>query len=245
MPELTTWVAGAIVTTGAATIQAVTGFGFALVAIPFLMIIFNPKMAVGLSIIISFCSLLLLLLNVKHNTHWNIAKRLFWGALLGLPIGVTILKFLEIKTLKIIVSAFILILSMSMLFEIKFNIKSKSWFSQFIVGSISGILSTSIGMPGPPVILFLSNMDIPKEKFRATIAAYFVLIYPSSFITLSASGTLPPHTFSTALTLIPFTFLGFKIGNRFFRMIPGDKFKKIVVVMLIIIGSYSIINSIC
>lgn len=244
MPELITLISGAAVVTAAATVQAITGFGFALVAIPFLVLIFDPKMAVGVSIIVSFCSLLILLLKVKRDTQWSMVKTLFGGALLGLPVGVAVFYTLELQVLKILISVAVIILSILLALKVNFKIDGKSKRWQLGTGSISGILTGSLGIPGPPIILFLSNLDLPKEKFRATIVAYFVLIYPSSFIALFTTGALPTNIFLTSLSLVPFAFLGNFFGRLIFEMVPANKFKKVVLALLILVSSYSIITSI-
>ncbi|MBZ4687377.1 MAG: hypothetical protein JG764_1010 [Clostridiales bacterium] len=244
MPETTTWIQGAIVITSAATIQSITGFGFGLAAIPFLIMIYNPKMAVGLSIILSFCGLLTLLFKIKKETQWDMVKKLFLGAIFGLPVGVFIFKTVNVGILKIIISFTIIILSLLMTLKIRFRINSNNKKIQFITGTISGILTSSIGMPGPPIVLLLSNLELTKEKFRATTVAYFVLIYPSSFITLATTGSIPLNTFTTALTLLPFIFIGLKIGSKIFKTVPAEKFKNVVLFLLIMVGLYSIITTV-
>jgi len=91
-----------------------------------------------------------------------------------------------------------------------------------------GALSSSLGIPDPPIVLFLSNLDLPKENFRATLVAYFVLIDFFSYIALFVTNILLPRTFLMAITFIPFTFLGIFIGNKIFGKIPTDKFKGLV-----------------
>jgi len=244
MYGLTTWLLGAVAVTVAATVQAIAGFGLALVVVPFLMLMFDPKMAVGITIVVSVCSLSILLLKVRDDAQWSMVKTLFWGALLGLPIGVTILHVFKIQILKVFINAIIIILSILLTFEVNFKINGNSKKWQFGAGSISGALSSSLGIPGPPIVLFLSNLDLSKEKFRATLVAYFILIDLFSYIALFVTNTLPPRTFLIAITFIPFTFLGIFMGNKIFNKIPADKFKRLVIILLIVVETYSIVTSI-
>lgn len=47
-----------------------------------------------------------------------------------------------------------------------------------------------------------------------------------------------------AITFIPFTFLGIFIGNKILSKIPTDKFKGLVLILLIMVAIYSIVASI-
>jgi uncharacterized membrane protein YfcA len=231
---------GAFVVTAASTIQASTGFGFALVALPFLMIVFGPKTAVGISMIVSFCSLFALLQKVKAHIQWGIIRILLLGMIIGLPAGVAAFSKIEVDTLKLFINIAIVILSILMVCRIKFNIDSDNKKWQLMTGIASGFLTNTLGMPGPPVILFLSNMSLSKEKQRATMVAYFVLTYMFSLITMFKLGNFQPTIFLTAVALVPFSFIGLFIGCRIFDRISPGKFRKVVSVFLMITAFYSI-----
>src|SRR5699024_11280520 len=52
----------------------------------------------------------------------------------------------------------------------------------FSIGGLSGTFTTRIGMPGPPLLLYFSNTNTPKEKLRGTTLAFYLFIYSISLV---------------------------------------------------------------
>ncbi|MCF8012351.1 MAG: sulfite exporter TauE/SafE family protein [Clostridiales bacterium] len=243
MNTLTTWFLGALIIGAASTVQAATGFGLALVSIPLLILIFNPKMAVGICIMVSFFSTLTLFFKNRHSTCWPVVKNILAGALPGMPLGLMAFSLFNVEVLKSFICFFIIILSMLMVFEVKLNIKKENTKMQILAGSLSGSMSSSIGISGPPVVILFSNLDLPKESFRASLVSYFIFIDTITYIGLLLNNSLPQYTNVFGFTFVPFVFLGTFLGNKFFTRIPAYKFKKLVLAMLIIISIHSIITT--
>ncbi|MEW6622538.1 MAG: sulfite exporter TauE/SafE family protein [Bacillota bacterium] len=242
--DINTLVFGALAAILSGATQALTGFGFVMVSMPLLILVFDPKTAVGLSLILSFSSIVVLMYTVKKDTNWQLVKRIFGGAVIGLPVG--LLVFSQINVLYLKIYASLVILLMSLLSLKNYNFKYDQDKAEKLIvptGIISGFLSGSVGMSGPPVALFLSSLDIKKEEFRATTLAFFLLIHPSSFISMFALGSLPLQTAKIALYLIPFAFIGMSMGRKLFNYVSNTLFKKIVLVLLIFAAGYSLVTS--
>src|SRR5690625_6642625 len=81
--------------------------------------------------------------------------------------------------LKLVVS--FLIISLTILFILNWRIRQTS-HRDFLVGGLSGILTTSMGMPGPPLLLYFSGTNTDKATLRATTLAFYLFIYLASLI---------------------------------------------------------------
>src|SRR5690606_32596336 len=101
-----------------------------------------------------------------------ILKRLVIGSWAGLAAGIIIFLLIDINKLKLAISFIILTLTIMLL--LKFRIKP-STKRDFAVGGLSGSLTTSIGMPGPPLLLYFAGTDTGKEKLRATTLVFICL----------------------------------------------------------------------
>ncbi|MGI6553460.1 MAG: sulfite exporter TauE/SafE family protein [Bacillota bacterium] len=242
--DISTLVFCALVAMLSGATQALTGFGFVMVSMPFFILVFDPKTAVGLSLMLSFFSITALMYSVRVDTNWQLVKRISGGAYIGLPLGLLVFSRINAVNLKVYASLVILLMSLLSLKNYSFKFEPEQ-AEKYVVptGIISGILSGSVGMSGPPIALFLSSLDVEKEEFRATTLAFFLLLHPSSFIPMFALGSLPLHTAKIALYLIPFVFTGMFIGRKLFNHISNTLFKKIVLVFLIIVAAYSLVTS--
>ncbi|MEW6662397.1 MAG: sulfite exporter TauE/SafE family protein [Bacillota bacterium] len=235
------WWGGAMVVVVATVLQSITGFGFALIAVPLFLFFFDAHTAVALNIMISFPSLVLLSLQVKEDILKPTVKTLFLGSLIGLLPGVVLFLNFDMFGLKMIISGVCLLFAGLLLANIApRGITGPK--AETLVGAVSGFLCGSVGMPGPPIVLFFNQQDMPKDKFRATTAAYFALIYPSTLIVMAATGAISPKTLYLALTLFPFTFVGKNLGFRLFPMVSQQQFQKGVPVVVILAAVYVLMS---
>ena len=240
--SLTIWLSSAVIVTLAGTLQGITGFGFALISVPLLLLVYDPHTAVGINIMISIASLSLLTFRVRRVVLIPIVKNLFFGSLLGIPLGAYIFLHFDLHLLKLTISLVTVVFSMILISGL--TVKSATgrlWEST--VGSLSGFLTGSIGMPGPPIILLLSNQRLSKDLFRATTSAYFILVYLASLLLLAWLGALDTNMVLTAISLVPFALLGGQLGFLIFPRVPQAKFQHGVSLLVLSSALYSVITS--
>lgn len=233
------WLIAAAIVCLAATLQGVTGFGFALISVPLLLLVYDPHMAVGINIIISFVSLFLLTLSVRKAIQRSLVKNLFLGSIPGIPLGAYVFLHFNLQELKLSIGLVTALCSLLLLSGVTIK-KATGRYWEGFTGSISGFLTGSVGMPGPPIILFLSNQQLPKDHFRATTAAYFTLAYPASLLLLALLGAIDGHIAITALSLTPFAILGGQLGCRLFPLIPQAQFQRGVPLLVLSTALYAV-----
>src|SRR5690625_193913 len=153
------------------TLQTSTGFGFSILATPFLLLLFEPYEAIQINLTLSLVISIALIAKIKKEIDYNTLKRFIIGSSFGLPLGIAIFLFTNVELLKLGIS--IIILMLTFLLILHFRIKQQS-NRDVLVGTISGSLTTSIGMPGPPLLLYFSGTNTEKEKLRATTLAFYL-----------------------------------------------------------------------
>ncbi len=147
----------------ASILQTSTGFGFSILATPFLLLLFQPNEAIQINLILSLVISAALIARIRKDIDYGILKRLVMGSAVGLPLGIVIFSFIDIRYLKLGVS--LIILALTVMLMLKFRIR-QSHGRDLAVGGLSGSLTTSIGMPGPPLLLYFSGTDTQKAKLR-------------------------------------------------------------------------------
>ncbi|MBC7959794.1 MAG: sulfite exporter TauE/SafE family protein, partial [Vallitaleaceae bacterium] len=158
----------------AALIQGLTGFGFALVAVPILSSFLLPKEVVPMMVVYSLVMNILMFLQQKRFVQLKELRVLIVFGLIGIPFGVYLLNALSAQTIKLV--AALLIIGTSMMMMLGWQWKTKSDFlSSAIAGLLSGILNGSTSMSGPPIVLFLANKKVGKESFRASLPTYGII----------------------------------------------------------------------
>src|SRR5665648_20235 len=88
MPSFNIWILASITVMSAGVIQSLTGFGFGLVSVPFLLMLFPSRQAVLISMVLSLCSLLMQGVRSRKLVNWIFVRQLIIIGLPGLIFGV-------------------------------------------------------------------------------------------------------------------------------------------------------------
>lgn len=224
----------------ASIMQTSTGFGFSIMATPFLLLLFEAKEAIQINLLLSFVISLALIRKIWTDVDKGILRRLIYGSLPGLPIGILIFLFMEPKHLKIGIGGVILLLTFFLI--LNFRLRQSSGRDLF-AGSLSGALTTGIGMPGPPLLLYFSGISTGKERLRATTLAFYLYIYAiSMFVQVSFAGTAE-IVWTSSLLALPLVGIGLYVGQRLFDRINQKTFRVFTYVILLFTGIYLLIQS--
>jgi len=224
----------------ASVLQTSTGFGFSIVATPFLLLLFDVTEAIQINLILSLIISSALITKIRSDIDFAILKRLILGSIAGVPIGVVIFQMADAQTLKLIISLIILLLTFLLI--LSFRIKPTVG-RDLVFGGLSGSLTTSIGMPGPPLLLYFSGAHMKKEKLRGTTLAFYLFIYSVSLLSqLVFVGTNQTIWISSGLA-IPLVLLGLYLGQLLFLRINQQIFRLFTYAILLFTGVYLLIDS--
>lgn len=216
----------------AAFVRGVSGFGFGLVLAPILLLIVNPKEMVIIVMFLGLLGHLLVLWRSYRNVDLKRILPIMVSSLFGIPLGVLIINAITPAHLMIIVGVTILCFTMVMAFGYHKPFANEG-LSGGVVGFLSGILATSTGLPGPPLVIFMHNQNWPKEKIYPNLAAQFTLLCAMALITLSILGDVKPELVITAASFLPTMFIGIYIGMSLFRWTSARFFKNLSVIIVI------------
>jgi len=219
----------------ASILQTSTGFGFSILATPFLLLLFKPMEAIQINLILSLVISLALLTDIKKDIDYGILKRFVIGSIAGLPIGILLFLVIDLKNLLLGISLIIFILTVLLI--LKFRITQNKG-KDITVGGLSGLLTSSIGMPGPPILLYFSGTDTEKEKLRGTTLAFYLFIYLVSLIIQVIFTGTNKTIWLSSLFALPVVFMGLFLGMLLFKVINQSFFRIVTYIILIFTGIY-------
>ncbi len=220
----------------ASFIQTVTGFGFALVMIPTMVAVTDAKSAVILT--------LALYMVVGSGISWNARKdidrplltTLLLSSFFGLPLGAYVLVVISDTLLRLLIGIFIIAASLLLLFDYQRPFSSERK-AAVVVGFLGGAINSCVTVCGPFVVLFLANQGLPKERLRATIAAFLLGITPPTLAILYFGGLVTDQLLGTALQLLPICVVGYLLGLWFLPRVNSQLFRRSMVVLVLFAGS--------
>jgi uncharacterized protein len=225
----------------AAFIRGTTGFGFALVFTPFMILIMEPKAVVPLNLLLASLSNIMVL--ASHFKEVNIRRLLPMIAcsLLGVPIGVFIIAIISGTILKILIGGSTVIFAILLVFKLTPHCTNERLASG-IAGLMSGILTTSTSLGGPPVVLFMHNQCWQKEEIYPSLSAFFLISTGASLIGLSISGMVTLDILLTAASLAPGLVIGVFLGMLAFKRVNEWYFRILSVAVVVVTGILAILS---
>ena len=223
-------------------IRSAFGFGDALIAMPILALFLDMRIATP---VVAFGSSLIagcLLIGHWRSVQIRSAWRLIVSTIVGIPLGLWLLKGTYESVLKLILGAVILLFGAYRLIRPNlFHLKSER--NAFGFGFIAGILGGAYNTNGPPVIIYGLLRKWPPETFRATLQGYF---FPTGLLVLAGHGSAGLWTrdvVSIWLAALPMMLLAIWLGERLHRTIPHGKFDSAVYILLVLVGAVLLVQT--
>jgi hypothetical protein len=234
------WVGVFGVVAVASAAQAVSGFGFALIATPVVAVLAGPKAAVvGLTMI---GILLVAQLSLRGRGHVERPTVLVVtvAAIAGMPLGLLVLTQANDRVLTIAIAVAVIGFSLLLWRGARFPAGRGT---DVAAGFTAGILSTSTGTSGPPIVIALSAKELSPAVFRATISAIFLVQGSASLVAFAIGGQITRDAVSVALAGLPGVIVGSIVGERGFRRLDTPTFRRVVLGMLFASGLVALVGA--
>lgn len=243
---LVDWAGLAVATFAAALLQAAGGFGFAVVAAPLFLIVVEPQRAVQLVVILSTILCAAVLRGLWAAVAPRLLVRLALGSLAGLPIGLAAFRYADPRAVRLTVGAAILVFAVA--FAVlrrrrgsgRRGLVAMSRGRDLAVGAVSGAATALAGISGPPVVIYLLLAEAPPRIVRATLLAFFALVYAATLAANVATVGVPAQTWLAAGILIPFAMAGGLIGRPLGDRLGAEAFAALAIGVLAAAGLYTL-----
>jgi hypothetical protein len=244
--ELLDWAGLAATTAGAALLYTLTGFGFAVLAAPLFLLFVDPQRAIQLVIIISTALSLLALPGLRRAIAPWLLLRLGLGSLAGLPLGLIAFRQADPLLVRTLVGGVILAFAALLGWRRRLGaVELAGAFAakpglEVATGAVAGIATALVGMPGPPVLIYLLLAGAPPRTARATLLAFFALAYAATLAAHAATVGIPAQTWLSSGALIPFAVLGGLAGRPLGDRLSADAFAILAIFLLAAAGLYTL-----
>lgn len=222
----------------ASFLQAITGFGLVMIMAPLLMMLYEPKFAVILVILIASFGNISQAVMLRKETAYRTIMWLFIGSLAGQPIGHLIYVYFPSEIIRLWVNAIVLFTITIMLIA---NWKVRQCRKNtLITGAVAGVTYVSAGIGGPPLLIYFASTDMTPSVLRATSITFFAVCNVCVLTSYAVTGVDVMPALHEALMLLPALACGIGLGYLAFPHIPSKMVKKILFVVLYIVCSYSV-----
>ncbi len=224
-----------------ATVKGATGFGFALVSSPILILMLDPKLVVAVSVPLQLTMDALILSRVwRHVEPRKVIPIVLAGAI-GVPLGNLILLVVSSDTLRLIVFLSVILFSIILITGITVKIAHER-LAGGATGLLSGVLYSSTSMSGPPMVLFMVNQGWKRETFRSTLSLVSVCLEALTVVSLSVSGVIGTKSLKLDLVLLPTVLICFLLAMKLLTKLNPQRFRIFVTYLVLVTGIVGVIT---
>ena len=219
----------------ATLIRSAFGFGEALVAVPLLAQVIPVETAAPLAVLVSITVAAVILIQDWDKVHPQSALWLILPTLLGIPLGLWLLKTMAEAVLKMILAVFLIGFSTYCLTS-RQRLQLKGDGLAWLFGFVAGVLGGAYGMNGPPLVVYGALRRWTPQHFRATLQGYFL---PASIFGMAGywlTGLWGSAVTRYYLLSLPAALAAIFLGRVINHRLDGRRFLRYVHFGLIVIG---------
>ena len=227
----------------AACLQAATGLGFALVLTPVLFAVLSPAGAIITVTALGLELNLLVLLAERRRpvVAWAEVLPILAAAVPGTVCGVLILRALPKPVLQIAVGVLVIAAAVLRVRMRRPAVTHGGSVRRLTLGLVTGALTTSSGVSGPPLALWLSHRGLRPAELRDSLSASFLAIgVIGGFALLPVLGRA--HLSASLLAVgLACVIGGHALGRRAFAALDARGFEPLLLAVILIAGLASVV----
>lgn len=244
--SLSVWAGLAVTTFAAALLQAAGGFGFAVVATPLYLAFVAPKTAIQLVVIIATALTAAVLPRLHRAVAPALLLRLALGSAAGVPLGLAAFRHSNAIIMRAVAGTTVLgFAALLVVVRRRASIGrtvrlAASRGRDITAGAVSGAAAALVGMAGPPVLIYLLLAGAASQTIRATLLAFFALVYVATLAANAATIGIPGQSWLAAGILLPFALFGGVVGRSLGDRLGPEGFARLAIGLLAAAGLFTL-----
>ncbi|MEO9819260.1 MAG: sulfite exporter TauE/SafE family protein [Paracoccaceae bacterium] len=220
-------------------INGLAGTGTALFALGFYLVVLQPTTAVAIVALMSILAGLQGLWVVRHAIAANPKRllRFLLPGLVGVPIGLILLDVIDARSLRIAIALMLIVYGGYFTFRSALPAFSRKtpWIDA-LIGGVGGILGGAASVSGAIPAMWLSLRPWPKAETRAVLQPYNVAVLSTTVTLLFLKGAFDATAVRALMVTVPCGLIAAQIGIFVFRRLSDDMFRRLLIVLTLLMG---------
>lgn len=221
------WLAVAAIAAGAVA-QRVTGMGFVLLAVPFLVLAQGPIDGVVLA---NWCGVLAAGTNfvaVRKQVDWGRIGWITTAAVVGCVPGAVLVRYASVNVLALVV-AFVTLIALTVSLRAPEGARTDTRGLRIGSGFMSGLMGVTAGVAGPAMVIYRKAVNWDVRPFTASLQFHFMITGLAAIAVKWGQG--PVFSALQWVVLLGSLFVGAFIGNRLAPYVSGRLGLKLVIII--------------
>jgi uncharacterized membrane protein YfcA len=230
------------------TLEAITGFGCAALAMPFVTSLIGMDMGVRSVTVIAWLLALYIAISKRKEIQFKQFLIIFGCMIAGMPAGMYIFRSLDTAVLKKVLAAFIIAVSIwqILLVLLKKPVKqgplsAGEWVIYIILLVLGGVVHGAFSSGGPLVVLYAKRQLHDKGQFRATLCLLWSVLNTILITTYFIEGSFTGQTAIATAEFVPFLIAGIFAGEYLHGKVNEKIFSLLVFITLLVTGVFMLV----
>lgn len=232
----------------AGIVRGFAGFGFSALCVAGMSLFLPPAQVVPPIFVLEVLASLTLLRSAWKDVDWHWLGWLVLGNALCIPLGVALLAFVGEMPLRLLIGA-LLLLAAALLRSGWGLARVPTPGMRLATGMVSGLVNGVAAIGGIAVAVMLSATALAPAAMRATMILMFLftdlyaLLWAGLMPAAGGQPLLGSGTWRHALWLLPAMLVGIRVGQRAFRDVSPELFRRRVLDLLLLIAGLSVLRA--
>lgn len=230
------------------TLEAITGFGCAALAMPFVTSLIGMELGVKSVTVIAWLLAVYITISKRRDINFKQFLIIFSCMIAGMPVGMYIFRNLDPSMLKKILAVFIIVVSVWQILAVSLKkeevakpLSAAEWVVFIALLFLGGIVHGVFSSGGPLVVLYAKRQLQDKNQFRATLCLLWTVLNAILIATYFIEGSFTAETALRVAEYIPFLIAGIFTGEFLHYRTNEKVFSLLVFITLLITGVFMLV----
>ncbi len=233
---LIAWCTGSLAAAG--VVKGVTGIGIPMVSIALLSLVISVPQAVALlPVPILVANTWQAFRGGRFRSSMRRFRLLIVALALGMIVGAMLLKQVDDRVLQAVIGLAVIVFSITSLstptLQVPPGLERPLGTA---AGAVGGVLGGMSSLFGPPILMFLVSLKLPKDEFVAVVGAIYLLGGVFLLAALAGVRVLGVQEFLLSALAAPPLLAGMALGQRLRERISQEAFRKGLLITVMLIG---------
>lgn len=241
---LIAWCAGSLAVAG--VVKGVTGIGIPMVSIALLSLAISVPQAVALlPVPILVANTWQAFRGGRFKSSVSRYRPLIIALALGMVIGALLLKHVDDRVLQGIIGLAVMVFSITSMStpELRVPAGAEKWVGA-VAGALGGVLGGMSSLFGPPILMFLVSLHLPKDEFVAVIGTVYLLGGVFLLVALAGVRVMGPEEVALSALATPPLLAGMALGQWLRDRISQEAFRKGLLITVMLIGASLLLRAV-
>lgn len=227
----------------AEVLGTVGGFGSSMLVMPLAGFFMPFDQALGLTALFHVFSNAAKMLLFRQGVSWRLLLWLGIPAVIAVIVGARLTVFMDERVMGLVLGSLLVVMGIGLLWKSEWRLRPTNG-NALAGGVISGFIAGIAGTGGAVRGITLAAFDLEKMMFVATSAWIDMGVDLSRSVVYASQGFINAHVLTYLPAMAVASFGGSWLGKRSLERIPQERFRRIVLGLVVVMGVITVAQSV-